>query len=109
MTEGQLQTARLQRWRIARFPAANFVRTRDGREFVKPLAHDTKGFPDCLLVRDRVLAVEFKNVKGKLTTEQAMWRGWLERAGIESYLWRPEHWLSGAIEKVLAVEALNGD
>ncbi len=107
MTEAQLSKAvldhaRLLGWRIARFPAANWVRTSAGKEFVKPLAHDTKGFPDALLVRERLIAVEFKAEKGKLSFEQLAWNEALDRAEVEVYLWAPRHWNDGTVERVLA-------
>ncbi len=107
MTEAQLSKAvldhaRLLGWRIARFPAANWVRTSAGKEFVKPLAHDTKGFPDALLVRERLIFVEFKTATGRASEEQMKWRTALIDAGLDAYLWRPSDWLDGSIDRVLA-------
>ncbi len=107
MTEGDLQRATLDLaktlgWRVARFPAANYVRKSNGQSFVLPLAHDTKGYPDVSLVRERFVVAEFKAEKKKLSPEQAVWRDALENAGVEYHLWRPEDWVSGAIEAALA-------
>lgn len=48
------------------------------------------GFPDLIMVRDgRVLAVELKSDKGKVTPEQKVWLDALSRAGIRCMVWRP--------------------
>jgi hypothetical protein len=47
------------------------------------------GFPDLVLVRDRVLYVELKREQGKLTDAQAGWLDKLIAAGAEAYCWRP--------------------
>lgn len=50
------------------------------------------GFPDLVLVRDRVIYVELKREQGKLTDAQAGWLDRLNRAGAETYCWRPHDW-----------------
>lgn len=102
MRESELQTetlklARLKQWKIARFPATN---VRDGKHIRLP--YDTKGSFDTWLFRDRLVVVEFKGEKGKLSDEQLRWQQWLGRAGVENYVWFPRHWLDGTIDKVLA-------
>ena len=47
------------------------------------------GFPDRVLVRDRVVFVETKSMKGKPTEDQIDWLNGITRAGGEAYLWRP--------------------
>ncbi len=108
MSEAQLSKAvlghaRLLGWRVARFPAANWVRTKSGREFVKPLAYNTKGWPDTILVRDRLICVEFKTATGKVSPEQTDWAQRLTSAGVEVYLWRPADWYDGTTGRVLAL------
>lgn len=49
------------------------------------------GFPDWTIVRDRVIFVELKTEKGKLTEAQVMWIGALNAAGAEVYVVRPRH------------------
>lgn len=49
-----------------------------------------KGWPDLVLVRERVIFAELKSVKGKLSLEQDYVLEELRRAGAEVYLWRPE-------------------
>jgi hypothetical protein len=47
------------------------------------------GYPDEVLVRDRVIHAELKREKGKPTDAQIEWLTALARAGAEAYLWRP--------------------
>ncbi len=49
----------------------------------------TSGFPDRILVRDRLLAVELKTETGKVSDAQAEWLDGLAAANVETYLWRP--------------------
>lgn len=58
----------------------------------------THGFPDLVLVRDRVLYLELKREKGRLTDEQIDWLRRLRAAGAEAYVARPRH-----LEAVAAV------
>lgn len=62
---------------------------------------DGKGWPDLVLVKDRVLFVELKSTKGKLADEQAAWLAALHHAGAWVEVWRPEHWTNGHIERIL--------
>lgn len=75
--------------------------------------HDSRrsepGFPDLVLARTgRVLFCELKRENGHITTEQASWLFTLDRAGVETHVYRPSQWLSGEIEAVLKGEALDG-
>lgn len=47
------------------------------------------GFPDRILVRERLIAVELKTEQGKPTDAQREWLDGLAAAGVETYLWRP--------------------
>ena len=64
------------------------------------------GFPDLVLLRvswpQRMLFVELKSVRGVVTPEQRAWLDDLDAfEDTEIYIWRPSHWLSGEIERVL--------
>lgn len=50
------------------------------------------GWPDLVLVRDRVIFAELKAEKGTLAKDQAVWLAALMRAGAEAYVWRPSDW-----------------
>ena len=47
------------------------------------------GFPDLVLVRDRVLFRELKTDKGKLSPHQKLWGVKLTDAGADWAIWRP--------------------
>lgn len=68
--------------------------------------HDSRrsepGYPDlCMVRRGRLVYAELKSAKGRVRPEQHAWLAELAAAGAETYLWRPEHWLSGEIEAAL--------
>lgn len=101
MTEAQLQAAvidvaRFLGWRVAHFRPA---RTASG--WRTPVGADGAGFPDLVLVRDRVVYAELKAERGRLGPAQRVWLDILEAAGAEVYLWGPVDWHSGAIDAVL--------
>ncbi len=60
-----------------------------GRGWRTPVQGDGKGFPDLVLVKNRVLMVELKAGKGKATPDQVDWLDALQFAGIETHVWRP--------------------
>jgi len=47
------------------------------------------GFPDVVLVKDRVIFAELKSAKGTMSPAQIVWRDALRAAGAEFYEWRP--------------------
>lgn len=51
-----------------------------------------KGFPDLVMVKDRVVWAELKTQRGRLTADQKRWRYALLAAGEEYHLWRPSDW-----------------
>ena len=84
---------------------------------------DVEGFPDLYLLPTRPpgppIYAELKAEKGKITqgrmaptrdgrgrwaTGQMEWRDALLAAGQRWYLWRPQDWLDGTIERVLKGE-----
>lgn len=79
-----IELARLFKWRVAHFRPA---KTNHG--WVTPVQGDGKGFPDLVLVRERVVWAELKATKGRTTPEQEAWLEALARAGCEWYCWRP--------------------
>ena len=66
------------------------ARTKDGswRTPIQGMA----GWPDLVLVRERVLFVELKSARGTLSPEQEQWRAVLRTAGADARLWRPSDW-----------------
>lgn len=63
--------------------------------------HSAAGWPDLVLVRERLLMAELKREKGQLSARQVYWIELLRGAGVELYVWRPSCWISGEIEEVL--------
>lgn len=57
------------------------------------------GFPDWLLVRDRLVFVELKGDSGKLSPAQRRWVEGLQAAGAEVHVWWPRNWPD--VERVL--------
>jgi hypothetical protein len=49
----------------------------------------THGFPDLVLVRGRVIYLELKRERGKLTDEQKGWLRAIRATGAEAYIARP--------------------
>jgi hypothetical protein len=101
MTEAELldcvlETAALFGWKTAHFRPAM---TKHG--WRTAVAGDGKGFPDLVLVRDRVLFVELKSARGQLSMEQQDWFHALGDAGAERHIWLPIDWIDGTIEAVL--------
>lgn len=70
--------------------------------------HSPAGFPDLVLVRrGRLIFVELKSEKGRLTPEQALWLKELKQIpGIEVYTWRPGDF--NEVARVLRREAATG-
>jgi hypothetical protein len=79
--------ARVNGWKVAGFRTAQV-----GGSWQTPVRHDAKGWPDLVLVRDRVIFVELKTDRGRVRPEQHWWIDVLEGAGQEVYVWRPSDW-----------------
>lgn len=66
--------------------------------------HSPAGWPDLFMLRDqRMVVAELKVGRGKLTDAQVKWLDafrWLDK-GAEVYVWKPDQWDDGTIEKVL--------
>jgi hypothetical protein len=82
-----LDTAAAHGWTVAHFRPA---RTVDG--WRTPVAADGKGWPDLVLVRDRVIFAELKSARGRLSGDQQAWIHRLTAAGQEVHVWRPDDW-----------------
>lgn len=80
-----IQIAHLHGWRVAHFTTAP---TRTGT-WSTPIGADGKGWPDLVLVRDRIVFAELKAEKGRIRPDQVVWARTLFNAGAEIYLWKP--------------------
>lgn len=92
-----IATARYLGWRVAHFTRA--VTPSGG--WVTPVQADGAGFPDLVLVRERVVYAELKSDKGRVSPRQREWLQALTGAGQEAYVWRLADWNDGTIESVL--------
>lgn len=84
--EQVLELARLYGWRVAHFRPAQ---TRHG--WRTAVAADGAGWPDLVLVRDRVLYRECKVGGNRLSDEQEAWARALIDAQADVGIWRPEY------------------
>jgi hypothetical protein len=74
---------------VAHFRTARIARPDGSVYYQTPVQADGTGFPDLVLVRERVLWVELKTDKGSLRKEQKEWMRQLQFARQECYVWRP--------------------
>jgi len=102
MSEGELlenilDCAQKTGWLRAHFRS---VETKN-KGWQTPVQADGAGFPDIVLVRERVIYAEVKSGIGKLSKLQEDWLGALSDAGQEVYVWSPREWYAGTIQKIL--------
>ena len=102
MTEAELQSAvidlaHLLKWRVAHFrPAMNAK-----GQWRTAVAGDGAGFPDLVLVRDRVIFAELKSGNGRVSLDQRGWMDALRSAGCLAVIWKPGDWANGTVEAIL--------
>lgn len=103
LMQGVIDTARIFGWRVAHFRS---VPVRRGPRVVweTPVQADGRGFPDLVLVRERVLWVELKVGSNTLSDEQAAWIEALRSAGQEAVVWTDSDWHRGIVEAALKRE-----
>lgn len=95
-----IATAQRLGWRVAHFTA---VKTEHG--WRTPVAAQGKGFPDLVLVRERVVVIEVKLGGHKPTGEQAEWLTAFRLAGVEAFVATRKSWADGTIVEVLTRRA----
>lgn len=106
MNETQLQKVVIDRahdlnWRVAHFRPVRVQRHDGSVHYQTPVQADGAGFPDLVLVRERVIFAELKSDTGRLEAAQMDWMFALGQADAERYIWYPDAWRSGEIESVL--------
>lgn len=99
-------------WKVAyfhRLPTA-------GKQWRTPVGADGAGWPDLVLVRDRVVFAELKSDRNyNISEEQRHWIDTLAGAKAEVYVWRPrdlddiEHILGDSPREQRLVRASGGD
>lgn len=90
VTEAQFQATVVDLAQVTGWMVAHFRPARTNNGWRTPVAGDGKGFPDLVLVRDRVIFAELKSDRGRLSDDQTAWIGALNTAGAEAYVWRPD-------------------
>jgi VRR-NUC domain len=80
-----MDTAQWLGWSVAHFrPMFDAKRKR----WRTPATRDGVGWPDVVLVRDRIIYAELKSGTGRASPEQRAWLERLAAAGGECYIWR---------------------
>ena len=97
--EHVIALARVFGWRVAHFRPVRIQRANGTTHYETPVAADGKGWPDLVLVKDRVIYAELKRENGVLEPAQRDWRDLLLAAGATHRTWRPRD--LGAIEAEL--------
>ena len=82
-------------WKCAHFRPAQNQRG----QWLTAVQGDGAGFPDLVLVRDRIILAELKAEKGTMSDNQLAWQDTLRGAGVEYHCWKPKDW--DEIEKTL--------
>jgi hypothetical protein len=93
MTEAEFQRSVIELAHRFGYKVAHFrpAQTKSGH-WVTPVQADGAGFPDLVLVRDRVIFAELKSETGQISLHQAVWEDALRNAGAEYYCWKPSDW-----------------
>jgi hypothetical protein len=98
MSEDDLLTSVLDLAKVLKLRSAHFRPARTATGWRTAVSGDGKGWPDIALAGRRLLVRELKDMRGKPTTDQALWIAALDRAGVDVGVWTPADWLSGRIE-----------
>jgi hypothetical protein len=102
MLERELQACIIDAARIGGWRVAHFRTALNGRgHYMTPVAADGKGWPDLVLVRDRVIFAELKSAKGTVSVDQAEWMRVLRAAGEDVRVVRPDD-LEAFVAELLA-------
>jgi len=102
VTESEFQAATLDLARLLKSRVAHFRPAMNARgERRTAVAGDGAGWPDLVMARDRLIAVELKSDRGRLSVAQQEWIHALGQAGVETYVRRPADWSNGVIEAAL--------
>ncbi len=95
LQKGIIDLAHTYHWHVVHNPA---VETKQG--WRTALAADSKGFPDLLLFRDRVVAIEVKGDGDRMSSEQHDWKDRMINANVEHYVIKPADWPQ-AVKEIL--------
>ena len=102
MKESELQGAIIEMAQFFGWLVAHFRTSLDVHgNYQTAVAGDGSGFPDLVLVRERIIFAELKVGKNKLSAAQEAWRDAILTAGGNWVEWRELNWTSGEIEGIL--------
>jgi VRR-NUC domain len=104
VTGAELMDAIVDGAHFAGWAVAHFAPARTSKGWRTPCRYDARGFPDLVLVRDRVVFAEVKGDGDRLRAEQAAWIAWLTKAGAEVYVWGSGEWTDGTVDAVLGLK-----
>lgn len=82
-----IELAHLYGWICAHFRSVN-----TDKGWRTPVQADGAGFPDLVMVRERIIFAELKSDKGKVSDTQSEWLAALKVAAAEVYVWRLKDW-----------------
>lgn len=80
MTEADFQRTVIDAAQALGWMCAHFRPAQTAQGWRTAVSADGKGFPDLVLVRDRVLFIELKADRGKQTADQRAWQHQIHRA-----------------------------
>lgn len=97
-----IECAHVYGWRVAHFRSVP-VKRGPRTVWETPIAADGRGFPDLVLVRERVIFAEIKisDAPSALSKDQAYWGQLLLAAGAEYHVWTNSKWEEGLVESLL--------
>ncbi len=104
MTGAELQDAIVEAAHLAGWLAAHFRPARTAHGWRTPCAYDANGFPDLVLVKDRVLFVEVKGDGDRLRADQERCLEVLAAAGGEVHVCSRVDWMDGTVDAVLGLK-----
>ena len=102
MKEAELQSGIIDLAHALGWIVAHFRPALTDKGWRTPVEADGAGFPDLVLVRDRIIFAECKVGGRALRPEQSRWLAALRNAspatGVEVYTWTDGDWKAGVIE-----------
>lgn len=101
MSEDNLLTSVLDMCKVLGLRTAHFRPARTEKGWRTAVSGDGKGFPDLVILGNRLIMRELKAGRGYSSAEQRIWLNALFAAGVDATIWRPSDWRSGRIEREL--------
>lgn len=106
LTEKELERAIAEMARFLGFMVFHARPAQTSKGWRTPVAYDGKGYPDLTLVGNgRVVFLEVKSDKGKLSPDQEGWKRHIIQAGAEYFLLTPQSWTSGEVDTILGARS----